>query len=87
MNNISSPAKIISEAARLHGSIITPKKSASSSRNARLASAARRAQRKPLSQISCTCDASGVLERRKHTGTCPMYHALYYRERKGLPLE
>jgi hypothetical protein len=75
------------EAARLLGSIITPKKTASSSRTVRHAIAARRAQRKPLSQVHCGCGAAGALERSKHAGSCPMYHALYYRERKGLPLE
>lgn len=76
-----------SEAAAALGSIKTPRKSASSSANAQIAAAARRATRKPLSEIECTCGKGMTLDKKDHAGTCPRYQAIYYRERKGLPLE
>ena len=74
-------------AAAALGSIKTPRKSASSSANAQIAAAARRAGRKPLSEILCECGAGMTLDKKDHVGSCPRYQAIYYRERKGLPLE
>ena len=50
------------------GSITTPKKSAASAQNGK------NGGRKPkdLSEVVCTCGASGD----KHKGTCAVYHAM-----------
>ncbi len=79
--------KTSSEAAAILGSIKTPKKTASSRASIQKAHAGRRAQRKPISSIACTCGGGASLDRAQHVGTCPRYHALYYREKRGLPLE
>ena len=76
-----------SDAARALGSIHTSRKSAASARNIQRALAARRANRKPLAEIPCTCGAGRINDKVAHAGACPMYQAIYYRQRKGLPIE
>ena len=76
-----------SEAARALGSIRTAKKAASSSANLKRAHIERQAQRRRLAEIPCTCSGGDSTNRRDHVGTCARYHAIRYRENRGLPLE
>ena len=75
-----------SDAASLLGSIKTPRKTAASVLNVRKAQAGRQAKRKALADISCDCGAGSSVNNQDHKGTCPRYHAIRYRESKGLPL-
>jgi hypothetical protein len=76
-----------SDAGRALGSIKTPKKTASSSENVKRATEARKAQRKTLKEIPCTCGGGDSVVRSDHAGTCPKWRAIHYREKKGLPLD
>jgi hypothetical protein len=76
-----------SDAARALGSIKTARKSKSSAQNVKRAHDARSAQRKKLSDIPCTCSGGDSTTRTDHAGTCARYHAIRYREMRGLPME
>jgi hypothetical protein len=81
MANMTEPASQPSEAARLLGSIKTPKKTASSRRNVVKANPL-----KLLAEIPCNCAGGESKARKDHKGTCPKYRAIRYREMRGLPL-
>lgn len=74
----------IREAARLLGSKRTEKKIEAGRRVSVLGAEARRAQRRKLSEIECTCGAGDSL---KHGRKCKRYFAIRYRQQKGLPME
>jgi hypothetical protein len=76
-----------SEAAGALGSIRTERKSASSTQNIKHAQDARKAKRLKLADVPCTCGKGWSLNRIEHAGTCKLYQAIYYRERKSLPLD
>lgn len=76
-----------SQAAAALGRIKTERKTASSRLNAAKAAAARRGQRKSLCDVQCSCGVGPVLDKAAHSGTCRLYQAIYYREKKGLPVE
>jgi hypothetical protein len=75
-----------SDAASALGSIKTERKAASSAKNVKSAQEARKAKRKKLAEIPCTCGAGWSLNKTEHKGVCPLYQAIYYREKKGLTL-
>jgi hypothetical protein len=79
---MKSKTRSASEAARELGSIKTEKKSATSAANIAGANPL-----KPLADIPCTCGGGDSKKRSDHRGTCPKYRAIYYREKRNLPLD
>lgn len=70
----------VREAARMLGSVKTPKKAASSVKNGRMGGK----PPKPLPSIPCTCGAGSQTE--GHRATCPRGRAVKRRKARGLDL-
>ncbi len=83
----AAKARSFSAAAAVLGSIRTERKARSSAANATKASQARLRQRRPVREVPCGCGADDSIHLKEHRGFCPRYQAIYYRQKRGLPLD